>query len=252
MAVIFSDLSCGYGRTPLISGLSGTVESGQVLAVLGPNGVGKTTFFRSILGLIPLMAGSLTVDGYAVLRQSPRERARLMAYVPQESPSPYGYSALDMVTMGRTCHLGPWTSPSRRDKEVAKAELAALGIGSMAERSYTTLSGGERQLVLVARALAQEPSVLVMDEPTASLDMANRHGVMSTVRKVTGRGISVIFSTHSPEEAYRYADQVLLMGTGSVSWGGAREIISDASMSKLYGLPVHISRLHGGLIAATV
>ncbi|WP_040485443.1 ABC transporter ATP-binding protein, partial [Lutibaculum baratangense] len=189
------DVSFGYGRRVVGSGLSLACDEGQAVALLGPNGSGKTTLFKTILGLIPPLGGRVTVDGEDTRHWSARRRARLFGYVPQSSPGYFPFSVTEMVMMGRTARLGAFSAPSEADGIAAARVIDRLGIGRLAERSYTELSGGERQLVLIARALAQEPRILILDEPTASLDFGNQIMVVETVRHLVEEGLTVILST---------------------------------------------------------
>ena len=166
-------LSCGYGRRKVLSDVNLSV-AGENLCLLGPNGVGKTTLFRTILGAIEPMGGEVLVDGKSIVAQSRRQRARLMAYVPQAHTAPFPFHVIDVVLTGRTAHISLTSAPSRHDEEVARAALERMGIADLDDRPYTELSGGERQLVLIARALAQEPRVLIMDEPSSHLDFGNQ------------------------------------------------------------------------------
>ena len=223
-----------------------SVEPGEVLALLGPNGSGKTTLFRTILGWLPSLAGTIVLAG-EMLAHWPRPRlARLLAYVPQAHAGLFAFSVLDVVLMGRTAHLPAFGVPSRRDREVALESLDALGIAVLAPRVYTELSGGERQLVLVARALAQEPRLLVMDEPTASLDFGNQIKVLDQIAALAGRGIAVLMSTHHPDDARRVADRVVLLKGGRIVGEGTPDaLLSVGELARLYDVDPSRVASHG-------
>src|SRR6516164_5739301 len=168
------DLSYGYPGNVVGRHVSFSVGVGEVLCLLGRNGEGKSTLFKTILGLLPPRAGSVRVDSEPIAGWSPRRRALTFGYVPQNSGGTFPFTVAELALMGRSAHRGPFAAPSAADREAAKEAIALLGITHLAEREWQRVSGGERQLALVARALAQEPRILVLDEPTASLDFGNQ------------------------------------------------------------------------------
>ena len=240
------DLAFGYPHHAVGRDVAFSVEPGEVLALLGPNGSGKTTLFRTILGWLPSLAGTVVLAGEPLARWSRARLARLLGYVPQAHAGLFPFTMLDVVLMGRTAHLPAFGVPSRRDREVALESLDALGIAVLAPRVYTELSGGERQLVLVARALAQEPRVLVMDEPTASLDFGNQIKVLDQVAALAGRGIAVLMSTHHPDDARRVADRAVLIKDGRIVGEGTPDaVLTVEALARLYDIdPARIAS-HG-------
>ena len=192
------DLAYGFPGRTIGAGISFTVARGEALCVLGPNGGGKTTLFRTLLGLLPAHGGTVSVDGREIASLTRREMAKLVGYVPQAHAATFGFSINDIVLMGRTAHLGALAAPSEADRRVALQALQEVGIAHLAERVYTAVSGGERQLTLIARALAQQPQVLIMDEPTSSLDFGNQMRVLEKLRSLALLGIAIVFSTHDP------------------------------------------------------
>lgn len=215
------------------------LAAGRTLALLGPNGGGKTTLLRTLLGLLAPIAGEVRLDGRPLAAIPVGERARLMAYVPQSHAGTFAFTVEDVVLMGRTAHATAFAPPSDRDRAVARDALDRLGLSALAQRPYTMISGGERQLALVARALAQEPRVVVLDEPTASLDFGNQGRVLGRMRELASAGLAVLFTTHDPNQALRYADDVSMLRDGRVLHHGASgEALARATLEKLYGSAV--------------
>jgi iron complex transport system ATP-binding protein len=237
-------LAFGYRGRTVGHDVSFSLEGGEVVCLLGPNGGGKTTLFKTILGLLPALGGTVAVDGER-LASWPRARvARVLGYVPQAQLGVFPFTVREVVLMGRTAHIGAFATPSRRDVGVAEATLETLGIAHLAERPYTEVSGGERQMTLVARALAQEAQVLVMDEPTASLDFGNQVRVLSRVRELARRGIGVILSTHDPDQAFACADRVAVLHGGTlVGVGPPDTTITPARLRAVYGVEVEVVTL---------
>jgi iron complex transport system ATP-binding protein len=233
------DLTIGYSDRVVGRGLSVALETGSVLALLGPNGGGKTTLLRTLLGLLAPQAGEVRVGGRSLARISARERARLIAYVPQTHIATFAFTVETVVLMGRTAHGNLFTRPSAKDRAVVAAVLERFGIAGLAERPYTMISGGERQLALLARALAQEPQFVVLDEPTASLDFGNQGKVMNEIRALAASGHGVLFTTHDPNQALRAADRAVLLRDGQrVAEGAIGEVLSRAQLEALYQAPV--------------
>ncbi|WP_053080373.1 ABC transporter ATP-binding protein [Methylobacterium variabile] len=233
------DLAFGYPGREIGRGLSVQLAAGEALALLGPNGGGKTTLLKTLLGLLPPRAGAVLVEGRPLAGLTARERAQAMAYVPQATVSAFAFTARAVVLMGRTSRSGLLSAPSRADHAAAEGALARMGIAHLAERPVTRLSGGERQLVLVARALAQEPRIVVLDEPTASLDFGNQGRVMAEILRLRADGLGLLFTTHDPNQAARYADRALLLRGGRpLAAGPVTEIMDAATLGRLYGAPV--------------
>ena len=240
-------LAVGYGRRVVASHIDVTVGAGEVLCLLGPNGSGKTTLFKTLLGLIPPLAGEVLLNGVAIARQNRRDIARAIAYVPQAHAPVFAYSVLDLVLMGRTAHLGPFSSPEARDIEIAHAALQSLGIDTLAEADATRISGGQLQLALIARALAQDARMIVMDEPTASLDFGNKLIVLERIRQLAGRGFSIVLSTHEPEQVFDLADRVALIEGGALAAIGApAATLTGERLSRVYGVALAIETTSTG------
>lgn len=230
-------LAIGHAGVALGVPFALSVQPGEVLCLLGPNGCGKTTLFRTLLGLLPAVRGEVDLQGTPLRAHDRAARARRMGYVPQAAPLPFAWRVRDVVAMGRAAHLGLLAAPGRADEAIADDCLRELGLQALAERTVTTLSGGERQLVLIARALAQQAQLLVMDEPTASLDFGNQLRILDTVRRLAERGIGVLLSTHQPQHALQVADHIALMSAGSLQvLGSAREVATPERLATLYGV----------------
>jgi iron complex transport system ATP-binding protein len=242
------ELSYGYPGHTVGRNLDFAVGAGEVLCVLGRNGEGKSTLFKTILGLLPPLAGSIRVDGEQISGWNPRRRALTFAYVPQTAAGGFPFTVREIVLMGRTAHRGPFSAPSSSDRAAADLAIATLGIAHLAEREWPRISGGERQLTLVARALAQEPRILILDEPTASLDFGNQLRVLDAVRRLAKeRALSVLLSTHHPEQAFACADRVAVLAGGELLRIGApAEVITAETLRACYSIDVAVLPVANG------
>lgn len=235
-------LDFGFRDHAVGRALDCALASGEVVCLLGPNGSGKSTLMRTLLGLQRRLGGEVALDGRDLDAWESAERARRLAYVPQAADSYFDFSLRETVEMGRTAHRGVFASPGARDREIAAAALERLGIASLADRPIHAVSGGERQLALIARALATEAAYLVMDEPTANLDYGNQSRVLDEVARLKVAGIGVLVSTHHPEHAFRIADRVLLLAAGKlVAQGATQATLTSAALSALYGRPIEVA-----------
>lgn len=233
------NLTIGYPDRVVGAGLDVALNKGEVLALLGPNGGGKTTLLKTLLGLLAPKAGEVRLDGAALSARTIRERARLIAYVPQTHIATFAFPVETVVLMGRTAHGNLFSRPTAHDRAVAQAALERFGIAKLSERPYTMISGGERQLVLLARALAQEPQFIVLDEPTASLDFGNQGKVMREIRSLAASGHGVLFTTHDPNHALRAADRAYLLRDGQrIAEGPVGSVLTKTQLEALYGAPV--------------
>ena len=243
-------LDFGFPGRTIGRGVGFKLERGEVLCVLGPNGGGKTTLFRTLLGLLEKHAGSVRIGNEDIESLSRGEIARRIGYVPQGHAAYFAFTVREFVLMGRTAHLGAFASPAANDFLVANRVLESLGIAALAERPVTEISGGERQLALVARALAQEPRLLVLDEPTASLDFGNQVRVLERIGKLSEKGISILFSSHHPDHAFMCADRALLLAEGrALEIGPPQEVIRADTLQRLYGVPAQVLATEAGVHA---
>jgi iron complex transport system ATP-binding protein len=221
-----------------------TLTAGESLALLGGNGAGKTTLLRTLLGLLPPLAGHVEIDGVAMSSLGVAARAARIAYVPQHHMPAYAFTVRDAVLMGRASHIGAFARPGRHDHEAAREALAALRIGALAQRPVTEISGGERQLVMIARALAQQASILVLDEPTANLDFGHRVRVLNELDGLRARGMTILFSTHEPDQALAHADRALLLVDGRpLVLDSVERALTAENIERLYGTPVRLVHL---------
>ncbi|HUQ29472.1 MAG TPA: ABC transporter ATP-binding protein [Usitatibacter sp.] len=237
-------LDFGYPGRVVGRKLDLVLEDGEVLCVLGPNGSGKTTLMRTLLGLLPALGGRVALGGEDISRLPRAAVARGIGYVPQATSAYFDFTLAEMVLMGRTSHLGALSSPGARDEALARAALERMGIAELADRPLAAVSGGERQLALIARALATEARALVMDEPTANLDFANQARVLAQVAALRDGGVSILLCTHDPDHAFRVADRVLLMRDGrAVTLAATAQALTAENLSRLYDVPVHVAEV---------
>lgn len=226
---------------PVLQGVSFEVAANEVVYVLGPNGCGKSTLFNCLSGVYTPQAGQVLLDGADLTHMAARRRAHYIGLVPQNHASAFGYSAFDMVLMGRAPHLGMFETPGRADQEAANAALDAVGLSHLAGRPFNELSGGERRLVTIARGLAQESDVLLLDEPDAYLDPKNQHTVQEMIVALARQGRAFMISSHSPNNALLYADRVILLKDGRVAADGQGDAVLTAeTLSAAYDAPMEV------------
>lgn len=235
------DAVCGYKKKEIIKGISFNISSGEIMCLLGPNGVGKTTLFKSMLGFLPLIDGSIYIDGDNIQNWPMKKQAQYIGYVPQSHTPPFPFSVMEVVVMSRVAHHGMASAPGKKDMEIALKIMQRLNIEYLADKLYTEISGGERQMVLIARALTQEPKLLVMDEPTSNLDFGNQVRVIEQINSLAAQGLAVIMTTHFPDHAYLCSSKVMLIEHDShYTVGYADDIISEENLKRVYNINVKI------------
>lgn len=241
----FEDLSFRYTVKPILEGINLSIADGSLCGLFGPNGSGKSTLFKCCLGLLRPQSGAVSLSGRKLDRLGPPDIARLAAYVPQESQLPFPFTVKEVVLMGRTPHLGSAVfSLSRRDVETVGLALERVGVADLAESRYDQLSGGQRQLVLIARAIAQETPILVLDEPTSALDFDNQVRIWRTLRSLTEEGKTVLACSHDPNHVSWFCDRVVLLSGGRVvADGHPEEAISEATLGRVYREPCRVAQV---------
>ena len=246
--ICLHEVSFRYGsrRAPVLRDLSLEIEEGSTTAVLGPNGVGKTTLLYLILGWLHPNRGNLTLDGRPLEQFSQRERGQWMSLVPQREHIPFEYSMLEYVLLGRVPYLRPLELPGREDLRIASQALANVGLDPDDRRPITRFSGGERQLLMIARALAQQPRLILLDEPTSHLDLRNKRMLVNILKGQVERGVTLLFTTHEPEVASACAHRAVLMRDGSIlSSGTVDEVMQENLLSATYGSEITVSEVRG-------
>lgn len=242
MKLSVENVSFGYDESrEVLHGMTFSYESPEVMCLLGSNGVGKSTLLKCIMGELKPTAGTILMDGKPTGSYSPREMAHRVAYIAQMHTPSFSYKVIDVVTMGRTSHIGYLANPSDSDVEFAYQQLEYLGIERLAERPYTDISGGERQLVMIASALAQEPEALLLDEPTAHLDFGNQFKFVQLVERLHDRGMGVLMTTHFPDHALLLdCTTAILSGGGVVAEGPASEVVTEEALRSIYDIEINI------------
>jgi len=230
----------------IIKDISLKIKPQAVTAFLGPNGAGKTTLLYLALGWLKLQQGEILLDRKPIYSFSKRERGQWMSLVPQSEHIPFEYSLVEYVLLGRAPYLKPLQIPDSRDYEIAVESLKRVGLGGMEDKAITKLSGGEKQLLLIARSLAQQPHILLLDEPASHLDLGNKGKLVSILKELVSRGVTILLTTHQPDLAAFIADQVVLMKDGKIVQSGpADEVITCESLSSTYGLKVKVVEVEG-------
>jgi iron complex transport system ATP-binding protein len=243
----FQNVTFGYQRTrPILQEVSFELHPGRVTAILGPNGAGKTTLLYLALGWLAAWTGDVLLDGCPLRRHSRQERGRWLALVPQSEYTPFDYTVLEYVLMGRAPHLPPLGLPTGVDYEAALQALEQVGLAALAEHPVPQLSGGEHQLMLLARAIVQSPRLLLLDEPTAHLDLHNKSRIIEMMRSLRSRGVTLLMTNHEPDVVLAVADDVLLMEPGGpVYFGPLEKVFTSEALSRIYHLPIRLVDVEG-------
>jgi iron complex transport system ATP-binding protein len=245
MGLEFKDVVFAYPEGQnIFSGISLKSIDGDVLVILGPNGCGKTTLLKCAAGLLNAGEGEILLDGMDMAVFKRREIARKIGYISQDQGQGFAYSVMELVVMGRTPYLGIFSSPAEKDFEIARGALSSVGILHLSNKRFTELSGGERQLVLIARMLTQQPSILLLDEPTSHLDLKNQTIVMRLVKRLAKTGLSVIMTSHFPNHAITFAGYTAIMHKGAfIAQGRSDEVINEESLKQAYGIDIRVYTL---------
>jgi iron complex transport system ATP-binding protein len=226
---------------PILQNVRFTMNEGELLTVIGPNGAGKSTLLSCIIGLLPTAAGIVRLRGAPLTAYTPRDIARLAAYVPQMSDAMYAYPVREYIAMGRAPHLRTTQLPGAEDMRIVDGAIARMGIEYLANKAYTKLSGGERQLVNICRALAQQPALILFDEPTSALDYGNQIKTLKMVRSLSEEGYAIIMTTHNPDHAIMLGGSVGVVDrSGRFDVGKTRDAINEKRLSEIYQTNVMI------------
>ncbi len=241
MKININHIACGYAKKRVIDDLTLEIASGEIIFVLGTNGVGKSTLFKTLLGFLPALGGDIRIDGVNLKQFTAKQLAKHMAYVPQSKSYTYQYTVFDIVLMGRSAYIDGFSMPSKRDVEIADKAIEELGISRLKEKLYSELSGGEQQCVLIARAIAQESEILIMDEPTANLDLKNQKKLLDVMKVLAAKGKTILLSSHSPEHAFVSSDKVLLLCRDRAPlFGTANEVITPENIYEAFHVKIDI------------
>ncbi len=250
--LLFDQVTFGYqpDSRAVLRALSLEIKAGTVTAILGPNGAGKTTLLHLALGWLAPQSGQVQLDGQSLGSYSRRELGRWMALVPQSERIPFDYSILEYVLLGRAPYLAPLDMPGAEDCGISEQAIEQVGLGRLDGRAVTTLSGGERQLALVARALAQQPRLLLLDEPTSHLDLANKARLIKLMQELAAQGVTMLLTTHEPDVAAAIATHLVLMRDGQVyQTGSLSQVFTAEHLSATYDVPVSVTQVDGRRIA---
>lgn len=239
--IVVDNISFNYGDRSIFHDLKFEVEQGDILCLLGSNGCGKTTLLRCLRGYLKYHTGNCFLDGTNIRSLKTAALSRKIGFVFQDNTAPFPYSVIEMVKMGRAPHLKLFASPTHHDTEIAERALETVGMHHLKDRKFTQISGGERQLAVIARTLAQGPDVILMDEPTSALDFKNQALVLKMINKLAKQGITIILSTHFPNHALLYSCKVAMMNKGGfIAFGPADKTLTEETLEKTYGINVRI------------
>lgn len=226
----------------ILKDISLELNSQDILCLLGPNGTGKTTLLRCILSLNKMRSGCITLDGYDLSKASEKKRAEMMAYVPQATSVAFPYKAREIVLMGRVAHLALGSRPSIKDHQYAEEAMDKLGILHLSRYQFNEMSGGEQQMVLVARAMAQQAKILIMDEPTANLDYFNQVKMLMVIKVLAEQGYSILMTSHFPDHAFLACSRTVLMRDGIIMAQGTPDnVVTTENLTKLYSTPICVT-----------
>ncbi|MDR2886883.1 MAG: ABC transporter ATP-binding protein [Bacteroidales bacterium] len=237
------NIEFGYSAAPVLRNISCTIGRGSLVALVGPNGSGKSTLVKCIGGILKVRKGDILIDGKDTESYSPNAMARKVAYVPQSESRQAPATVFDTVLTGRKPYIG-W-KPSESDLHIAARALELLDMEHLAMKRTDELSGGQRQTVMIARALAQEPEILLLDEPTANLDVRHQMEVMEVLKKLSAQGITIVIAIHDINMAFRYAGVIMMLKEGRVFSCGPRETVTAVMIEELYGIKASIITVDG-------
>lgn len=242
MNVNIKNISCGYGKKIVISNLNLSFDTGESICILGANGIGKTTFFKSLLGQVELLRGDIEVDGIPLKTIGNKDRAKVFAYVPQAKNYSYRFKVRDIILMGRASHIKELASPSEEDYEIVDEVIKMLSLEEYEHRYYNELSGGEQQIILLARAIAQKSNYILLDEPASNLDYFNQRKMISVINMLRKNEIGILMVSHNPEHAFLCCEKALLIyKDGNYVFDYTDKCITSDNLTRLYEIPVGVA-----------
>ncbi len=246
MSLKVKNLTFGYSDKIILENITFEIKEGDFVCLLGKNGVGKSTLFKLLLGFLKKNSGNIFIDETPLENLNRKALAREIAYIPQYSSSAFNYSVFDTVLMGTTCRLDTFGSPKAKEKKIAYESLKKFNIEHLSHKYCDSISGGERQLVVLARAIAQGSKILILDEPTANLDYGNQVRVMKTISQLKEQGYSIILSTHNPEQAMWFSDKVMFLDDKKIiAYGKTDDVITSNLLNKIYGIEIDLLEKDG-------
>ena len=238
------NISFAYDGEEIFSDISFSIDKGDVLCILGPNGTGKTTLIKCLNGLHEINSGEILINGKNIKKLSFKEISKHIGYIPQSHVPSFPFKVLDVVVMGRAPYLNLTDSPKKDDIEIALNSLKTLGIDHLKDKEYTNLSGGERQLVFLARILCQQPDILILDEPTSHLDFGNQIKLLEIIDNLARSGLSIIMSSHFPDHAFLSSNKVAIMKDKKfIDFGSPDEVVTEDNLKKAYSIDVKLIEL---------
>lgn len=247
MVLEIQNATIGYGHKTVLSDVNFELRTGETVCLLGKNGAGKTTLFKALLGILKPQAGTIRLNDIPIDNWTQRKFAQLVGYIPQARSLPFPFQVMDVVLFGRTAHLGAFASPGKKDRTIAEECLDILNIGHLKNRIFTQLSGGEQQMVIVARALAQQPAFLIMDEPTSSLDFGNQIKIIQRINALKNNKLGILMATHSPDHAFMCDANVAIVHNQSIwKYGYSNDIIKEDILHSIYGVDIKVRALTTG------
>lgn len=236
MKIDIKNLSCGYAGNAILKNINFSISSGEAVCILGANGIGKTTLFKTLLGIIKPISGGVYIDGKDIITEEQIHLPEIFSYVPQAKENLGDFTVKDVVLMGRVRFVGKFSGPKEKDYYVVERILKELGVEEFLDRKYSKLSGGEQQMILVARAIAQESKYLLLDEPASNLDFKNQERLLQTILQLKKIGMGIIMVTHLPDHAFACCQKSYLISqNGEGYFGNSKEIITTENLRHIYG-----------------